>query len=85
MGEGKIPLSQLNLDKLTEQVVNLEEAGQVQEILGKIVLGLRLVPKLSAADQVGEMSSAGSLVNLTNTSTGMHNAFRAWFRHTASP
>ena len=57
MGEGTISLAQLSLDKLTEHVVNLEENGVVEEELGQIVLGLRLVPR-TKQDQQGETSGS---------------------------
>ena len=70
MGEGKIPLSQLALDKLTEHVVDLEENGRTNEELGQIVLGLRLVPK-SSIDHAGGSGfgseTCGSIVSLSNT------------------
>ena len=68
MGEGKVALSQLALDKLTEHVVDLEENGMALEELGQIVLGLRLVPK-SSIDHPGGSGSenCGSIVSLSNT------------------
>jgi len=63
MGEGKISLSELSLDKLTEHVVTLKEDA-CTEYLGQVVLGLRLVPKLPS-DHHGE---TGSLV--TNFRSG---------------
>ena len=69
MGEGKVALSQLALDKLTEHVVDLEENGMALEELGQIVLGLRLVPKSSILDHPGGSGSenCGSIVSLSNT------------------
>ena len=64
MGEGRVPLSEMSLDKLTEQVITLEDTNTT-EYLGQIVLGVRLVPKATVDGSVLDNSSVGSLVKAT--------------------
>ena len=54
MGEGSVHLSEMSLDKLTEQVVTLED-NNTTEYLGQIVLGLRLVPKAFVDGSAGNL------------------------------
>ncbi len=66
MGEGKVELSSLTLDKLTELVIELAEEKNTSEELGQLVLGVRLVPKSDGSD----FSTIGALVKGT---TGAHH------------
>ncbi len=63
MGEGGIPLFQLELDKLTERIVTLAETDNT-EYLGQIVLGLRLVPKSA---EHGSEAAPGSIVTYSSS------------------
>ena len=57
-------LSKVDLDKLTEEVIELKEDNNTEEYLGQIVLGLRLVPKSQLegdnSSVIGSLVKAGS-------------------------
>ena len=69
MGEGQVSLSSLDLDKLTEKIITLEEENNTSEYLGQIVLGVRLVPKSDAFD-----TGIGSLVKASGSLTHVSSA-----------
>lgn len=71
MGEGRVTLSALNLDKLTDHVITLKEDNNTSEYLGQIVLGLRLVPKSDMATDSGIGSLVKASSSLTHVSAHM--------------
>jgi hypothetical protein len=84
MGEGSIYLVALELDKLTEHIVTLKEAENT-DFLGRVVLGLRLVPKLSdPGDTTGSITShirSGSIGSFSQFKAEAGGVLRSGKRH----